>query len=404
MYSDDDLQSAVDAGVIEAAAADALRAHIDGLKSSVSTNEENFRLVTGFNDIFVTIAVIIMLTAMWWIGNSFQTNLHDYTGPASDEVSDYGRFKGAGPILCAGTAWLLAEYFVRIRRMALPSIVLLIAMVVGVLFCVSFILIDLDYTQFGRYYPIADFVPYPEKDTKDYALRMAMEAKEDKLELLFENAQTIRFWGIWSIAAFFAAIAALLFWLRMRTPIAIAATVGMGAVSMLTALLYFGGFTSFFGMVPLLAALGLGKIVFGYAMWWDTSDRDRKTQRSDIAFWLHMLAAPLIAHALFGLVGVSGNDQMSNAAVITVLGLYAFFALVAIAVDRRALLVSALVYVLIAMTALFKYFGVIELGVAITAFVIGSALLLLSAFWGIIRRKILHVLPVSITARLPAAA
>ncbi len=80
MYTEEDLQSAVKAGVIEPSAADALRGFVANNKSSPATSEENFRLVTGFNDIFVTIAVIIMLFAMWWIGKSFQDDVHNYSG------------------------------------------------------------------------------------------------------------------------------------------------------------------------------------------------------------------------------------------------------------------------------------------------------------------------------------
>ena len=46
------------------------------------------------------------------------------------------------------------------------------------------------------------------------------------------------------------------------------------------------------GLVFVLIA-GLG--VFTLAMWWDRSDRVRQTRRSDVAFWLHLLAAPMIA-------------------------------------------------------------------------------------------------------------
>jgi hypothetical protein len=137
-------------------------------------------------------------------------------------------------------------------------------------------------------------------------------------------------------------------------------------------------------------------------MWWDISDTDRKTQRSDIAFWLHLLAAPMIAHALFALVVTGDGGEMSTSSIALTLGLYAFFAVVAIMVDRRALLVSALAYVLIAMSSLFRDFGFIELGFAITALIIGSALLLLSAFWAPIRRMLLRILPSVVTVKLPA--
>jgi hypothetical protein len=32
-------------------------------------------------------------------------------------------------------------------------------------------------------------------------------------------------------------------------------------------------------------------------MWWDSSDRARLTRRSDVAFWLHLLAAPMIVQS-----------------------------------------------------------------------------------------------------------
>ena len=48
--------------------------------------------------------------------------------------------------------------------------------------------------------------------------------------------------------------------------------------------------------MPLLLLCGLA--VFALAMRFDLSDPKRQTRRTDIAFWLHMLAAPLIVHPL----------------------------------------------------------------------------------------------------------
>src|SRR3546814_15778362 len=80
------------------------------------------------------------------------------------------------------------------------------------------------------------------------------------------------------------------------------------------------------------------------------------------------------------------------------------FGLIALAIDRRALLVSALAYVLFALTQLFRTFGAVELNVALTAFVIGSALLLLSAFWQTARAVVVGMLPENLAAQLPAAS
>src|SRR3546814_61464 len=113
MYSESDLQAAVDARVLTPEAAAAFRSHIASARSAPGADEEHFRLITGFNDIFVSIAAVILLVAVAWIGDSIHPAL-----------------AGVG---VAATAWGLAEYFTRQRRMALPSIVLVLAFAGGVL-------------------------------------------------------------------------------------------------------------------------------------------------------------------------------------------------------------------------------------------------------------------------------
>ena len=68
MYSQQELDDAVASGVITADAANALRAHVEGQRSTAIPDEEQFRLITGFNDIFVSIAAAILLFAVGWIG------------------------------------------------------------------------------------------------------------------------------------------------------------------------------------------------------------------------------------------------------------------------------------------------------------------------------------------------
>src|SRR5215210_3927496 len=121
MYSDSDLEAAVAAGALSPDAAAGLRAYMDGRNAGSPVDEEHFRLITGFNDIFVSIAAAILLFAVGWIGNSFGANI-DGDGPSP--------FAG---LLVAGTAWGLAEFFTKKRRMALPSILLLLAFTGGVL-------------------------------------------------------------------------------------------------------------------------------------------------------------------------------------------------------------------------------------------------------------------------------
>ena len=55
--------------------------------------------MTGFNDIFVSIAILLVLGAAWYIGAM---------------ISDI-----TGAVVAAALAWGLAEYFSRMRRLAL---------------------------------------------------------------------------------------------------------------------------------------------------------------------------------------------------------------------------------------------------------------------------------------------
>jgi hypothetical protein len=108
MYSESDLESAVAAGAISPAAADALRAHVAVERSAPAVDEENFRLITSFNDIFVTIAIVMLMVALGGLGGA----MHAFVAAA----------------LIAGVSWGLAEFFTLKRRMALPSIVLLLTL------------------------------------------------------------------------------------------------------------------------------------------------------------------------------------------------------------------------------------------------------------------------------------
>jgi hypothetical protein len=135
-------------------------------------------------------------------------------------------------------------------------------------------------------------------------------------------------------------------------------------------------------------------------MRWDSSDPARVTRRSDVAFWLHLLAAPMIVHPVFTLLGLNDGTATIGEGLVVV-ALYVALGITALAIDRRALLVSALAYVLFALSELFKQVGAVELSIALTALIIGSALLLLSAFWHQARSVVVHRLPAGLRAHLP---
>ena len=336
MYSESDIDNAVTAGAISAEAAAALRGHVARTNAAPAVDEESFRLLTGFNDIFVSIAIALLLVALTQIGTSIAYWL--------------------GGALVAAGSWLLAEYFTRRRRMALPSILLLLSFVGGVA---------------GTLIGLIETV-VPHIDGRPGALAAA---------------------GV----ALGSAAAAWLHWRRFMVPITVttgaAAIVGLGIALVVAAIPDVRT-----AVWPLLLIGGLG--VFAVAMRWDMSDRERRTRRSDVAFWLHLAAAPMIAHSTFQMLGVFDRSAMNVGIAIAVLGLYLAFAFVALAIDRRALLVSGLVYVLYAMYALIRTTGAVELGYAFSALVIGSVLLTLSAFWHPMRARVIAMLG-STGTRLP---
>ncbi|MES2137266.1 MAG: hypothetical protein V4502_09450 [Pseudomonadota bacterium] len=356
MYSQQELDDAVASGVITADAASALRAHFEAQRSTAIADEEQFRLLTGFNDIFVSIAAAILLFAVGWIGQSI--------GQSAGLSIEGDGPSFVGPLGVAATSWGLALYFTAKRRMALPSILLLLAFVGGVFATAIF--------------------------------AMALGIGADNLD----NNQPLG-GVVAAIGGAIAAGAAWLHWRRFRVPITVAAgaaAVAAIAVGLLLAALGQDPEQAKNVILGLVLFLGVG--IFLFAMWWDSSDRARLTRRSDVAFWLHLLAAPMIVHPIFTLLGLN-NGSASLSEGLVVIALYIALGVTALAVDRRALLVSALAYVLWALADLFKRFGAVELNVALTALVIGSTLLLLSAFWHQARTVIVRPLPESLRGPLP---
>ena len=353
MYSQTDIDEAVAAGAISTESATALRAHVERQRHAPGVDEEHFRLITGFNDIFVAIAAAILLFAVGFIGQQL--------GP---QIEPGGPSPTIG-LFIAATAWGLAEFFTARRRMALPSILLLLAFAGGVMATVVF--------------------------------GLALFINPDGMP---PQQQVVVAGLVGATAAAVTALASWFHWRRFRVPITVAAgtaaAVGIAAGLLFAAL----GDRPNTEQIMLGFLLALGICVFLFAMRWDASDPKRVTRRADVAFWLHLLAAPMIVHPVFSLLGL--NDGQANVGeAIVVIALYVALAVTALAVDRRALLVSALAYVLFALNRLFEQVGAVEFNVALTALVIGSALLLLSAFWHQARGAIVTRLPAALQGRLP---
>lgn len=347
MIEEQDLDAAVAAGVIDAATRDRLLAFGHDLKrGSAGSDDESFRLLTGFNDIFVAIAIGLLLVAV---------------GSLAGLVSEL-----AAPLALAVISWALAEYFTRQRRMALPSILLLLTFVGSVFYAVI--------AAFGGL---------------------------GVLGAATNGGQILEVSGMLVAAGSVPAAAAILHWRRFKVPITVAA--GAAAASLAAISLLGGVLAPAFAVLGtnitslLVFACGVG--VFALAMAFDGRDPARITRRSDVAFWLHMLAAPMLVHPLFIGTGL-GNSADALAAAAVVLA-FAVLTAVALAIDRRALIVSALGYAIYAIRTLVEQGGDMPVGSNVALLLVGFMLVLLSAAWRPVRAILVQRLPANWQARLP---
>ena len=135
MYSEEDINSAIEAGALSEDAAASFRAHMSEVRGISRGDEENFRLLNSFNDIFVAIGIAIMLFAAGAIGQQLGKMLvpppdwnwdANLTNAQFEALGRQQSFSTAVSVaiaagLVAVTSWPLAEFFTRARRMALTG-------------------------------------------------------------------------------------------------------------------------------------------------------------------------------------------------------------------------------------------------------------------------------------------
>ena len=317
---------------------------------------EPVRLVMGFNDFFVAIGVaglfvgsfVMGLLAAWQMGGFIADR------DSIAEVVSLAWIVLAAP---AGSMWLVAEYFVRQRRMAWPAIVsaLAFALVLGLaaLLAATHLLVVTDHLGRGSTSPGAGLAT--------------------ACVLL---ASTVGFAGN------------LAFWARHRLPTRFAL-----AVLALLPLAFIDGLSASLmqdtdpfeweGWRWRVLAFGAG--VFALAMLWDRRDPDRRTQRADIAFWLHLLAAMLIVPTAAGaMLGIDGGGWV-------ILGGFVAILLAAVVIDRRAPVAISLPFVIAAFATIMPDGSAIVASLALV-----GALLWLAYNWEMVRGALLG-------ARLEAA-
>ena len=81
--------------------------------------------------------------------------------------------------------------------------------------------------------------------------------------------------------------------------------------------------------------------------------------------------------------------------------LYVIMSGISIVIDRRAFMVSSLIYVIYAISSIIENYGGVGYSFAITGVFMGAALLLLSAFWQPLRQSLVSRLPLRIQQYVP---
>ncbi|MBX3568252.1 MAG: hypothetical protein KF914_09350 [Rhizobiaceae bacterium] len=381
MISSATLDDAVTSGIISAAQRDRLialeahRTHVHAPSPEATEDDENLRLIGGGNDLFVTVGTVLLTAGVYFVLNTM--------------------LKGQ-PLWIAGSlavfAWAVAEIVTRQHRMKLSSTVLAIVFTAST--CVLLALaVD-----------------------RHYGIRMPASI----WELLALRGQVSQ--AGYVLLGGIVAAALLYFW-RFKVPI-LAGVVAIATTLLAflqTALLLYDGVTtgtlqapSLQDMPELLRAalympLACGMVVFATAVALDLHDRERRKIWSDCAFWLHVVSAPMLVHPLFimatGQDVVFGRIEPGTDATILLAALILGFVYVALAIDRRSLLVPTLAY--------FGTLGIYYLvnsaanttGVppfALILLVVGALVILFGAGWQRIRRLIVGpTLPTSVLEKLP---
>ncbi len=327
------ITKALDAGIIDAAQAKAMRSKIkpsskpvQDIDAAVIGDEENMRFVRSFSDVFIAIGIGLLVLGLF---------------------ATIGMFGGGALYLGgAGVLWLMCEYFGRKRRSHLPTLLLAFAFLIFV---------------------------------------------HKGLSAVLDMGQSA------IIPSIVTLLAMLLFYWRFRLPFAVA-LIALALIMIVFSLL---GGTVPAGILMIVSGLAL----FGAAILYDMRDTARKTRFSDNAFWLHFTAAPLIIHGialyvlkpevtkLFDMIPIVHLGKADAAFMLAIIGV---LALVSLAVNRRALLVSSLGYAGFAIGFLIKDIG-LDIGsiVALTLLLLGGGIVFLGVGWHAARGLLLKILPTS---------
>ena len=346
MFDRNDLHAAVKAGILDEATSGKLESFLARRNGAdASGDPESLRFLANLNDIFLSIGIVLLLSGVI----AFSANLVLPADPSPARAA-------LALVPAIGIAWGLAEYFCRRRRLLLPSIVL----------CAGFCLL----TGLAASLIVGNAAAEEIRNTSDAFYAVG---------------------NLGMLGGLTTGLAALAFFLRFRLPF------GLFVLALALAVTAYSG-VAFFGNTGLVIggtlSLIVGIITLAVAIFLDAGDPQRLTRRSDHAFWLHLAAAPQIILGLRGMtLGFFGGSAQTMPASMLLASLLGF-AVLSLALNRRALIVSSLLTYAIALTALIGNMGLGVVNTTIfTLILLGSAVVLIGGGWSTARRMVLTILP-----------
>ena len=378
MLSESHLNAAVLQNIITPSQRGALiaLARGDEKTSPDESSDESLRLVGGGNDLFVTVGVVLLLAGLFFVLTAI--------GSLTTAIT-YA--------IIAAVIWVIAEIVTRQKRMRLSSTVLAVLFIgsVGELIA-QFLATRIDFAGLQAN-PLSVVAMRGEIGWLSFGAAAALIV-----------AALIYFWrfGVPVLAAVMALTLTALGFVQIVLFLYDGVTAGSVAVPSIDQI---PGIIRDALYLPLIAGL----IIFGVAVALDLHDRERRTLWSDCAFWLHLVSAPLLVHPLF--IMATGQDvafgkiEAGQSAIVMLTLLILMFVYVALAIDRRSLLVPTLgyfgsigIYALVSKTAEsagLPPFALILLGV-------GAVIILFGTAWHTIRRLLIGAtVPKFILNRLP---
>lgn len=311
---------------------------------------EQLRFISGFGDFLVVIGIILFT-----VGTGF------LVGMAAPWV---------GCLMFALATWGMAEYFTRKRRMALASVIS------ALLFA------------FGTY----------------LTALIALGTEPLDASNVFGQSNTFLALGV-------SAISLVPYYIRFRVQIVPA--MFLGAI-FLTGYTFFDKNPSDLGKIytHYLAPI-FGIIILVYATRLDYLNPDRRGVQSDLAFWLHLLAASLIVHPVMSWssfdYGSVVNDEVKRnlayeAQAKIRLAITPIMIFATLLVNRRAIFASTLTYIFKSIVTLTDT-DIMRLGISIDTYIsilaVGGLILILSVGWYPIRQILLKIVPLRLRRLLP---